>query len=64
MSSYEIRTVGDPVLRTVTAEVTDIDASLVKVTKNMFTSMYDAAGIGLAAPQVGIQKRFFVYEHC
>ncbi|CAI8304560.1 MAG: peptide deformylase [Actinomycetota bacterium] len=63
MSSYEIRTVGDPVLRTVTAEVTDIDASLVKVTKNMFTSMYDAAGIGLAAPQVGIQKRFFVYDH-
>ena len=25
--------------------------------------MYDAAGIGLAAPQVGIQKRFFVYDH-
>ena len=63
MGSYEIRTVGDPVLRTVTDEVTDIDASLVKVTDNMFSSMYDAAGIGLAAPQVGIQKRFFVYDH-
>jgi len=51
------------VLRTVAADVTDVDGSLVSLVESMFTTMYEAAGIGLAAPQVGVQRRFFVYDH-
>ena len=50
-------------LRTVAADVTDVDGSLVSLVESMFTTMYEAAGIGLAAPQVGVQRRFFVYDH-
>ena len=62
MSPYSIRIVGDPVLRQQAAEVTDIDAKLVKLVDDMFATMYEAPGLGLAAPQVGVQKRFFVYD--
>ena len=59
---YAIRIVGDPVLRQRAHEVTEIDGRLVKLTDDMFETMYDAPGVGLAAPQVGVQKRFFVYD--
>ena len=62
MSPYSIRMVGDPVLRQRTQDVTDIDGRLVKLVDDMFVTMYEAPGIGLAAPQVGVQKRFFVYD--
>ncbi len=62
LTSMEIRTVGDPVLRQVASQVTDIDERLVRLTESMFVTMYDAPGIGLAAPQVGIQQRLFVYD--
>jgi peptide deformylase len=58
----EIRTVGDPVLRQVAAEITDVDARLVRLTEQMFVTMYEAPGIGLAAPQIGVQQRLFVYD--
>lgn len=61
-SPYAIRVVGDPVLRQRAEEVTDIDERLVKVCQDMLDTMYEAPGVGLAAPQVGIQKRFFVYD--
>ena len=59
---HAIRIVGDPVLRQRADEVTDIDERLVRLVDDMFTTMYDAPGVGLAAPQVGVQKRFFVYD--
>jgi peptide deformylase len=59
---HVIRIVGDPVLRQRADEVTDIDARLVRLVDDMFTTMYDAPGVGLAAPQVGVQKRFFIYD--
>lgn len=59
---YGIRIVGDPVLTQRAAEVTDIDGRLVKLVDDMLDTMYDAPGVGLAAPQVGVQKRFFVYD--
>ncbi len=59
---HAIRIVGDPVLRQRADEVTDIDARLVRLVDDMFTTMYDAPGVGLAAPQVGVQKRFFIYD--
>ena len=59
---YSIRVVGDPVLRATASEVTDIDGKLVKLTEDMFEVMYGAPGIGLAAPQIGVGKRLFVYD--
>lgn len=63
MAPYAIRIIGDPVLKKRAAEVTDIDGKLARLVDDMFTTMYDAPGVGLAAPQVGVQKRFFVYDH-
>ena len=60
--SYDIRTYGDPVLKTCAAEITNIDAKLVKLADEMFAVMYDAPGLGLAAPQIGVQKQLFVYD--
>jgi peptide deformylase len=60
--AYEIRTFGDPVLKSKASEVADIDGKLVRLADEMLGVMYDAPGIGLAAPQIGIQKQFFVYD--
>jgi peptide deformylase len=59
---YRIRIVGDPVLRQRAADVADIDGRLAKLADDMLATMYDAPGAGLAAPQVGVQKRLFVYD--
>jgi peptide deformylase len=59
---YEIRRIGDPVLRARATEVTDVNGALAKLAEDMLTTMYDAPGLGLAAPQVGVQKRLFVYD--
>lgn len=59
---YQIRQYGDPVLKQVAKEVTDIDGALVRLIDDMFETMYDEPGLGLAAPQVGIKKRIFVYD--
>lgn len=63
MARQKIRQFGDPVLNTRATDVTEIDGRFVKLCDTMFTTMYDAPGIGLAAPQVGVQKRFFVYDY-
>ena len=62
MAGYDIRVFGDPVLRQVASDVTNVDGALVKLTEDMIQTMYDAPGLGLAAPQVGVQKRLFVYD--
>ena len=59
---YEIRVIGDPVLRQRAADVTDIDGKLARLAEDMLTTMYEAPGLGLAGPQVGVQKRIFVYD--
>ncbi len=61
-SPYSVRIVGDPVLRSVAEEVTDIDGRLVKLADDMLETMYAEPGIGLAAPQIGVGRRFFVYD--
>lgn len=61
-TSLNIRKMGDPVLNSVATEVTEIDDKLVKLSEVMYQAMLQAEGIGLAAPQVGISKRFFVYD--
>lgn len=62
MASYQIRYFGDPVLTQRSSEVTDIDGKLVQLVDDMLVTMHEASGLGLAAPQVGIQKRLFVYQ--
>jgi peptide deformylase len=62
MSSFAVRVYGDPVLKQVAHEVDQVDGSLVKLVDDMVETMYDAEGAGLAAPQVGVQKRMFVYD--
>ncbi|HZQ29298.1 MAG TPA: peptide deformylase [Acidimicrobiales bacterium] len=62
MATYRIRVYGDPVLKQRAADVTDIDGTLHKLVEDMVETMYAAPGAGLAAPQVGVQKRLFVYD--
>src|SRR5688500_18656546 len=62
MAPYTIRVFGDPVLKQRAAEIDDVDGALVRLAEDMITTMYDAPGLGLAAPQVGVQKRLFVYD--
>jgi peptide deformylase len=59
---YEIRLIGDPVLRQRASEVADVDGKLARLAEDMITTMYEAPGLGLAAPQVGVQKRLFVFD--
>jgi peptide deformylase len=62
VSTYVIRLYGDPVLRQRAAEVDELDASLKQLSEDMILTMHEAPGVGLAAPQVGVQKRIFVYD--
>ena len=59
---YEIRTYGDPVLKSQSLVIENIDDKLVRLTDALLDIMYDAPGIGLAAPQIGVQKQLFVYD--
>jgi len=56
----QIRQYGDPVLRMRADEVEEFDDELHKVSERMIALMHDAEGVGLAATQVGILRRFFV----
>lgn len=62
MSSYSVRVYGDPVLKQIAREVDEVDGSLVRLVDDMVETMYGSEGAGLAAPQVGVQKRLFVYD--
>jgi peptide deformylase len=61
-SPYQVRTYGDPVLRRPADEITDIDGRLVRLADDMLETMYAEPGIGLAAPQIGVGRRLFVYD--
>lgn len=52
----------DPVLRERAIEVTKFNSNLHKLLNDMAETMYDAEGVGLAAPQVGISKRVIVVD--
>lgn len=62
MAIRTIRTVGDEVLRKNCKEVTEITRRELTLIKDMVDTMYEANGVGLAAPQVGILKRIFVVD--
>lgn len=62
MSVRPILILPDPRLRQVTEPVTAFDDALKKTVEDMFETMYDAPGIGLAAPQIGVMKRVVVID--
>lgn len=59
---YPIVKYGNPVLEKSAAPVTEFDADLKTLVADMFESMYEAKGVGLAAPQIGISKRLAVID--
>jgi peptide deformylase len=62
VTTFAIRQYGDPVLKQRTKEIEEIDGSVAKLVADMIETMYDAPGVGLAANQVGVQRRLFVYD--
>ena len=54
MAIKEIKTVPDPLLKTVSKEVDNIDEEILSILDDMLETMYAAPGIGLAAIQIGI----------
>jgi peptide deformylase len=58
-----IRQYGDPALRMKGREVESYDADLERLSERMTHLMHDAQGVGLAATQVGVLRRFFVFVH-
>jgi peptide deformylase len=62
VSTLPIRTYGDPVLGAVTTDIEDIDAKVAALAASMIETMNEAPGVGLAANQIGVQKRLFVYD--
>ncbi len=62
MALRTIRVQGDPVLGKVCREITEMNEKLEVLIEDMLETMYDANGVGLAAPQVGILKRLVVMD--
>ncbi len=58
----QIRQYGDPALKLVAHEVVDFDDDLRRLVDRMTTLMHEAQGVGLAATQVGVLRRLFVFE--
>jgi len=63
LSSDNIRLFGDPVLREESKEITELGPELERLSKLMFEVMDREGGIGLAAPQIGIQRKIMVWRH-
>jgi len=63
MTIRPIHIKGSPVLHSRANEVEVFDRSLKKLVKDMYETMDEAPGVGLAAPQVGVALRVFVYDY-
>ena len=62
MALRTIRIQGDPVLEKVCREITEVTPKIETLASDMLETMYDACGVGLAAPQVGILRRICVID--
>ncbi len=62
MAIMRIRLFGDPVLKEKSREVKEIGDGLKNLIENMRDTLYDAPGVGLAANQVGVPDRIFVFD--
>ena len=62
MSIQKIIKYPDPVLRKTTEKITDFDENLARLVEDMAETMYDAPGVGLAAPQIGKSLKLIVVD--
>lgn len=62
MAIRNIRIDGDPILRKISREVGEVNDRIRLLLDDMAETMYDAEGVGLAAPQVGILRRVIVVD--
>lgn len=62
MAIRNIRTLGDEILKKKAKEVKEMTPKIEELIEDMFDTMYEANGVGLAAPQVGILKRIVVID--
>lgn len=62
MSVLKIEMLGSDVLRRRAAEIDEVDDGLRTLIRDMFDTMYEAEGIGLAGPQVGVERRVVVVD--
>ena len=62
MAIRQIRVLGDDVLRKTSKEVKEMTPRMHTLVEDMYDTMYEAMGVGLAAPQVGILKRIVVID--
>jgi peptide deformylase len=62
MAVLPILITGEPVLHSPATPVTEFDAELATLVADMFDTMAEAPGVGLAGPQVGVGKRLFVFN--
>lgn len=62
MAIRNIRTLGDDILRKTSKPIKEITPKITELIEDMFDTMYEAEGVGLAAPQVGILKRIVVID--
>lgn len=62
MALRQIVQIGEPVLRKKCKHVEKIDEKIIQLLDDMADTMYEADGVGLAAPQVGILKQIFVID--
>jgi peptide deformylase len=63
MAIRRIHITGSPVLHQRATEVTEFNKELAKLVKDMYQTMDKAPGVGLAAPQIGVGLRVFVYDY-
>ena len=62
MAVREVREIGDPILNKTCKEVKEVTERTLDLIDDMFETMYETNGVGLAAPQVGILKRIVVID--
>ena len=62
MAIRNIRIMGDPILEKVCKEVKEVTPRIKELIEDLWETMYDAHGVGLAAPQVGVLKRIVVID--
>ena len=62
MAIRQIRVLGDDILRKTSKEVKEMTPRMHTLVEDMYDTMYEAMGVGLAAPQVGILKRIVVID--
>ncbi len=62
MALRNIKKDGNPVLRTVCKQVPEVTDSIKRLIEDMFDTMYESDGVGLAAPQIGVVKRIIVVD--